>query len=345
VSDFLIRAYPQQHLADYDRNILRTPEFCGACHKQFIPEALNRFGASPGQNQFDEWRKSHWNVDDPQTNLSCRDCHMRLVPHSSDPGRGEAGDLRRLFDDGSHRHHGTIATNSLMPRVLRLPNWEEHVRLTEEWIRGQTVIPEIAHVFPSGPVASVELSGPALASPGDSVALQAVVKNRKAGHNFSTGPLDFVRVWIHLRVTDADGQVVAEWGLVDPATRRIFDSPSTPHTGATARDSGTMVLEATPLDAAGNEIVRHELWLKAGGRGSRVIFPNYADSQTYRLTVPADTRGPLVVVAELNYRRYRQEFLDLVVPEMERDAGIHQPTITHATATMSIAVSPAAGRR
>ena len=49
VSDFLIRAYPQQHLDDYDRNLLRTPEFCATCHKQFIPEALNRFGLSPGQ--------------------------------------------------------------------------------------------------------------------------------------------------------------------------------------------------------------------------------------------------------------------------------------------------------
>ena len=29
LSDFLLRAYPRQHLADYDRNLLRTPEFCG----------------------------------------------------------------------------------------------------------------------------------------------------------------------------------------------------------------------------------------------------------------------------------------------------------------------------
>ena len=91
VSDFLIRTYPRQHLADYDRNILRSPEFCGSCHKQFIPEALNRFGVSPGQNQYDEWRQSHWHSDDPNKDLSCQDCHMRLVYGSRDPGRGEAG--------------------------------------------------------------------------------------------------------------------------------------------------------------------------------------------------------------------------------------------------------------
>ncbi|MCP4204839.1 MAG: hypothetical protein GY769_23265, partial [bacterium] len=168
-SDFLIRAYPRQHLADYDRNLLRTPEFCGACHKQFIPEALNRFGLSPGQNQYDEWRKSHWHTEDPETDLSCRDCHMRLVSGSDDPGRGEAGDPRRSADDGAHRHHGSIATNVLIPAVLKLPHWQEQVKLTEEWIRGETIIPEIAHLWPAGPVVSLDLVGPDQVRAGDEV--------------------------------------------------------------------------------------------------------------------------------------------------------------------------------
>lgn len=66
LSDFLIRSYPRQHLADYDRNLLRTPEYCGACHKQFIPEALNRFGLVEGQNQYDEWKNSYWTSDVPE---------------------------------------------------------------------------------------------------------------------------------------------------------------------------------------------------------------------------------------------------------------------------------------
>ncbi len=144
VSDFLIRAFPRQHLADYDRGLLHSPEFCGACHKQFIPEALNRFGLVAGQNQYDEWHSSHWNSTDPATNLNCIDCHMRLVHDSDDPARGESGAIRRTPQDGTHRHHGFIATNFFMPQVLKLPHADEQVRLTEEWIRGETVIPEIA---------------------------------------------------------------------------------------------------------------------------------------------------------------------------------------------------------
>lgn len=342
VSDFLIRAYPRQHLADYNRNLLRTPEFCGACHKQFIPEALNRFGVSASQNQFDEWRKSHWHHEgQPDQSLSCRDCHMRLARDSRDPGAGEAGDLRRSADDGAHRHHGMIATNLFMPELLKLPHWQEQRRLTEEWIKGQTVIPEIAHLWPPGPVASLELLAPATARSGQPLELQAVVKNRKAGHQYTTGPLDFIRSWIHLQVKDGAGTVIAEWGGIDPVTRDIFDEPGVLHTAGRPRDAGTLVLEGVPLDSDGQPIVRHDLWRKAGGNGLRVIFPGHADKQVYRVTVPAGARGALTVTADLNFRRYRQEFLNLVVPTMERDAGVYQPTVTGDSATCQIMLEPA----
>lgn len=342
VSDFLIRAWPRQHLADYDRNILRAPEFCGACHKQFIPEALNRFGLSPGQNQYDEWRNSHWHVSDPETSLSCRDCHMRLVPGSTDPGHGEGGDGRRTRTDGAHRHHGTIATNLLMPEVLQLEGWERHVALTREWIEGRTVIPEIEAIWKSreGPAVALEVAGPPALRSGERLKLRAVVTNRRVGHNFTTGPLDFMQAWIHLRVEDATGRRLGEWGRVNPETRRIEDFLGVEHQLGNARNQGTLVLEGMPLDADGNLLVRHELWRKAGGLGQRVIFPGYSDTQVYELDLPADVRGPLTVEAELKFRRYRQQFLDAVVPQMERESGVWQPIVTKAATRLTVAVEP-----
>lgn len=344
VSDFLIRAYPRQHLADYDRNILRTPEFCGTCHKQFIPEALNRFGMSPGQNQYDEWKESHWNSDDVTTDLSCRDCHMRLVPDSADPGRGEGGDDRRTPDDDAHRHHGTIATNMFMPELLKLPNWEEQVALTVEWIQGQTVIPEIADVWPEGPVASVEILAPPSVEPGAEIALRAIVTNRKAGHNFTTGPLDFMQSWIHLRAVDADGRLVAEYGALDPDTRYVLDGDGRPHEIGNPRDEGTLMLEGMPLDEFGDKLLEHELWRKAGGVGQRVIFPRYTDTQVYRFEIPSDARGPITITADLNFRRYRQDFLDRVVPGMEDEWGVRQRVVTHNSATATVSLNSAESR-
>lgn len=338
VSDFLIRAYPRQHLADYDRPLMRTPEFCGACHKQFIPEALNRFGMVPGQNQYDEWRSSHWNVDNPEENLSCIDCHMRLVHDSTDPGRGEAGAPRRSADDRAHRHHGTVATNFFMPMVLKLPHWEEQVRLTEEWIRGQTIIPEIDHLWPRGPVASIHIVAPDETAPGEELRLRVLVENRKAGHKLTTGPLDFMRVWVHLRVTDARGRVLAEWGAIDPKTREITDTPGRIHQVGNSRKEGTLVLEGLPINERREPIRKHELWTQAGGKGVRQIFPGYSDHQSYTFRVPEDAVGPLVVQADLNFRRYRQEFLDLVLPTLERDTGVYQPMVPQSSDRKEIAV-------
>jgi hypothetical protein len=338
-SDFLIRAYPRQHLEDYDRNLLRAPEACGACHKQFIPEALNRFGLTEGQNQYDEWKKSPWNRRAEAARLACRDCHMRLVPDSTDPGRGEAGDRFRDGDDGSHRHHGFIATNLFMPELLDLPGWQRHVQLTEEWIRGETVLPEIADLWPAGPVAAIDVLAPPRAAPGEQVEVRVLVANRKAGHNFSTGPMDFIRTWIHLTVRDEAGAVIAEWGAVDPLSRRITDSAGVPHEIGNARDDGTLVLEAMPLDEHGELLRRHQLWKKAGGHGKRVIFPGYTDSQLYRFTVPATARGEITVDAELAYRRYRQELLDLVLPGIEEERGVFQPTVVQARTAKTLRVA------
>lgn len=343
VSDFLIRAFPRQHLADYDRTLLRSPEFCGACHKQFIPEALNRFGLVSGQNQYDEWRESHWHADDPDSNLTCIDCHMRLVRESTDPGRGEEGAERRSPDDGAHRHHGMIATNFLMPQVLKLPHWERHVELTKQWMRGETVIEEIADVWPPGPVAPIEILAPPRVRRGEEVSLRVVVTNQKAGHNLTTGPLDFMRAWVHLRVTDARGQLLAEWGAIDPQTRRITDEPGQEHRIGNSRKQGTLVLEGQPIDGTGAPILRHELWSKAGGKGQRVIFPGYSDNHQYTLRLPPDAEGPLVVTADFNFRRYRQEFLDLVVPHMELESGVQQPVVTQSTTEARIEVDDAIG--
>jgi hypothetical protein len=218
------------------------------------------------------------------------------------------------------------------------------VKLTEEWIRGETIIEEIDHIWPRGPVASVTVVGPKQARPDETVHLRAVVANNKAGHNFTTGPLDFTRAWVHLMVVDADGKMIAQWGAIDPKTRAITDSEGQRHQIANSRKEGTLVLESEPLNASGEPLVRHELWNKAGGKGKRVIFPTYSDNQSYTFKLPESVKGPLRVTAELNFRRYRQQFLDLVVPDMERTSGVYQPTARQSSHTITIDVSPQGAR-
>lgn len=82
--NFLIRSWPGEHNR-LNKRMYKTPEYCAACHKQFIDQQINRVGWVQLQNQYDNWAASHWNhKGDPRTTVECRECHMPLTA-SHDP--------------------------------------------------------------------------------------------------------------------------------------------------------------------------------------------------------------------------------------------------------------------
>ena len=84
VRDFLIRTYPNEHNR-LSKQMFKAPEYCAACHKQFIDQEVNRVGWVQLQNQYDNWKASHWYTEgDPEKTIECRECHMPLVA-STDP--------------------------------------------------------------------------------------------------------------------------------------------------------------------------------------------------------------------------------------------------------------------
>ena len=46
------------------KRAFKKPEYCAACHKQFIDKEVNRVGWVQLQNQYDNWKASHWH--DPE---------------------------------------------------------------------------------------------------------------------------------------------------------------------------------------------------------------------------------------------------------------------------------------
>src|SRR5262245_3064716 len=215
VRDFLIRAYPRQHLADLSKRVFKTPEYCAACHKQFIDQEVNNVGWVQLQNQYDNWRKSRWNhPGEPRRTIECRECHMPLVA-SNDPAAGDALDYNRTPHDGRHRSHRFVGANQVMPALLKIPGYETQVERTEKWLRGEVEIPEIAGKWARGPAVALEVVTPAQVAPGAEVALKAVVTSNKVGHDFPTGPLDIIQAWVEIVVTDAGGAVVYESGTVN----------------------------------------------------------------------------------------------------------------------------------
>jgi hypothetical protein len=279
VSDFLIRTYPQQHIESYSRSLYKTPEFCAACHKQYVDMEVNTdIGKVQGQNQYDSWKNSRWHhADDPRRDLSCRECHMPLVD-SIDPARGDMTDINRSPDDGKHRSHGMPASNQYIPLRHNLKNAEKHVALIEQWLKGEFEIPEIADKWTSGPVVRLDVIAPSQVSPGDQVPLKVLMTNNKTGHDFPTGPLDMIESWVEISVTSSDGREVFRAGGLD-AEDEVTGSP--------------ILMKADGFDREGAPIDRHNLWDLVGSSYKRAMYPGVTDAVDLEFQCPSMARGRL----------------------------------------------------
>jgi len=335
LSDFLIRTYPDEH-KQLSKRMYKAPEYCAACHKQFIDQEVNRVGWVQLQNQYDNWKASHWFVEgDPSHTIECRECHMPLV-ESTDPAAGDSADYNRSPDDGRHRSHRFIAANTLVPQLLELEGWKEQVELTKAWLKGAYEIPEIRDKWTQGPVVEMALEMPDAVAPGDELPIRLILTANKVGHDFPTGPLDIIQSWVEIHVVDDQGRAVFSSGTRDEGH---FIEP------------GSFLFKAEPVDQYGNLIDRHNLWEMVGVRYRRALFPGYSDTVEYlvdcpstlapsddetpvfpedgrrivqSIEVPMAEAGHYRVEAALMYRKVDQFLINFLLGE---DSGLTAPVI------------------
>jgi hypothetical protein len=280
--NFLIRAWPEHHNR-LSKRMYKKPEYCAACHKQFIDQEVNRVGWVQLQNQYDNWAASHWNhKGDARSTVECRECHMPLTD-SHDPAAGDSTDYNRMTDDHKHRSHRFLAANNFVPSLLHLKGADEHVRLTDRWLQGKIDIPEIRSKWAEGPVVKMRIDSPRSVLPGQKIPIRIIMTSNKVGHDYPTGPLDMIQSWVELKVEDDSGRVIFTSGERDS---RNFLVP------------GTFLFKAEPVDQFGNLIDRHNLWEMVGVRYRRSLFPGYSDTVEYNVMCPSG--GPSLPVAKLN---------------------------------------------
>ncbi len=350
--DFLIRSYPAEHLK-LSKRMYKAPEYCAACHKQFIDQEVNRVGWVQLQNQYDNWKASHWNrKGDAAHTIECRECHMPLVD-SHDPAAGDSSDYNRTANDGKHRSHRFLAANTMMPNLLHLEGAERQSQLTEQWLQGKFPIPEIRDKWAEGPVIQMRIEAPEEVAPGQRIPIRLILTSNKVGHDFPTGPLDLIQSWVEVSVTDEAGKVIFASGR---RNEKHFIEP------------GTFLFKAEPVDQYGNLIDRHNLWEMVGVRYRRSLFPGYSDTVEYQAACPSsvssspsearvgelsETRkfdvapkaaGKYAIVAILHYRKIDQFLLNYVLGEK---SGITAPVvdITRVSATVDIRPKRVAANR
>jgi hypothetical protein len=319
VRDFLIRAYPREHVATLSKVMFKKPEYCAACHKQFVDEEINKVGWVQLQNQYDNWRMSKWARDlkQPAAVIECRECHMPLTD-STDPAAGDDRDYNRSINDRKHRSHRFLGGNQLMPGLLHLEGADQHSQLTQLWLKGKINIPEIEGKWHSTdtPAVSIQLVTPSKVRPGEKITLKCIITSNKVGHDFPTGPLDIIQSWIEIVAKDEDGKVVFDSGTVDD---KGFIKP------------GSFLFKAEPVDQYGNLIDRHNLWEMVGVRNRRSLFPGFSDTAEFGFVCPdsfqpkrrspppdkefafkAPSPGKLHILAKLRYRKIDQFLINFI---------------------------------
>ena len=339
--NFLIRAWPLQHNR-LSKRMYKKPEYCAACHKQFIDQEVNRVGWVQLQNQYDNWAASHWNhKGDARSTVECRECHMPLVD-STDPAAGDSTDYNRTADDHKHRSHRFLAANNFVPVLLHLDGAAKQVELTTRWLEGRIDIPEIRSKWAEGPVVRIRIEAPPSVVPGQTMPVRVIMTSNKVGHDYPTGPLDMIQSWVELKVEDERGRTLFWSGQRDA---RNFLVP------------GTFLFKAEPIDQYGNLIDRHNLWEMVGVRYRRSLFPGYSDTVEYNVLcpsgdprVPASTpnrnrefsvpvghsSGKLRIEATLHYRKIDQFLLNYVMGEK---SGLTAPVVDVARAAAQVCVA------
>jgi hypothetical protein len=323
LSDFLIRTYPQKHIASFSRALYKTPEYCAACHKQYLDLEVNTdIGKVQGQNQYDNWKNSRWSKNTLEDSTTCRECHMPLVD-SKDPARGDGVDYNRSKQDGKHRSHRTLGTNQYIPALHQLENQKLHTELTEKWMRGEIEIPEIANKWTAGSAVRLDISAKDSTMPGSQVNLKVNLLNNKAGHDFPTGPMDMIQSWVEVKVTDELNNLIYHGGYLDE-NDSVQGLP--------------IIYRADGFDREGNFIDRHNLWDLVGASYKRTLYPGMNDNVKVDFEVPDSVKqgSTLKVTARLQYRKANPEFLDRVYGKEKK---VRSPVTTISEAEFLINVN------
>jgi hypothetical protein len=301
----LILAKPDFHKRTFLKPVHQTAEFCGSCHKVFLPETLNGYKWLAGQNHYDTWRLSgvsgrgigswYW---PGEISDDCNDCHMRLV--SSDT---VAAKVRDESGASTVHHHGFHAANTGLAAIASaMEPGDEATERLQRVVEACTQFNEDAiRLDLVGIRADGRVDGPfrgpigesrVWVEPGEVVLLEAVTRTLRLGHPLTQGTADSNEIWIEIEVglrpaettgsLGASGMIGTD-GVVDPRAKFL---------GVWLLDrEGRRIEQRNPEDIF-VPLYNHQ------------IPPGAADLTHYRIRVPEDASGELEIRGRVRYRKF-----------------------------------------
>ena len=300
VSDAAIMADIPGHRRAVMRPLLKTPEFCGTCHKSVVTTALNNYKFLRGFSAYDEWQQSAASRETVapyykrQTRAECRTCHMPRIEAAHDLA-AKGGTV------ASHRWLGANTTTPLFYQQAR------QVELTENFLSDKVLSVDIFALRRESrgtTVAPLALSSDNSIDlePGEEVTADVVIFNRKAAHSFPPELRDMYEPWVEFEAFDSSGKSIFHSGFIQPDG---------------TLDESAHVYKSILLDESGRAITRHQVWVARVKAYDNAIAPGRSDIARYRFRIPADERTgrftSLKLRVRVNYRRFIQEYTDYVL--------------------------------
>ena len=328
VADAEILAHLDRHSQAVMRPLLKTAEFCSACHKAAIPRSLDDYKWLRAISLYDEWQGASFTRQSPlpfyrkDVVSTCQTCHMvrePLATGAEDPGAKE----------GKLVSHRWAAANTLVPQYY---HFDEQARKVAEFLKNAEDGKGVFNVDIFGLekedaeansadtvlVAPLGLTAFSVAA-GETLVADVVVQNKGIGHSFVPEQRDFYEAWVDFTVKDGTGKTLAESGFIQPDG--YLDPSAHSFTNRLINVKGEL-----------NDL--HQIWHNRVLAYNNAFQSGRSQLVRYRFRLPREISGQFSMTATIRYRRFNQHFIDYAMDKKHYPL----PVIDMATETKTFKI-------
>jgi len=288
-----IMKHTDRHAQAVMQDFYRTPEFCGACHKANLPAPLNDYKFIRAFTAYDEWQNSKFSQRNPLTFYStdfttCQGCHMKRTPND-------------LPDYGAK--HGTFASHRWLAGNTAVPfyyGFDEQLEKTIAFLRsGNYLNVDIFALRKAGDDKMIAPLGtvPFNLEPNNLIEALVVIQNKNIGHSLIPEVRDLYEAWVEFTVQDSTGKDIYRSGFLKPDG---------------SLDERAHSFTNRPVDIYGDFVDNHKVWTIHSVAYDNSIQAGRSALVRYQFRIPANIQGPIKVTARVNYRHFRQSYLNNV---------------------------------
>ncbi len=289
-----ILKHADRHSRAVMQGFYRTPEFCAACHKANLPEPLNDYKFLSAFATFDEWQDSKFSHRNPLIFYTgdfktCQNCHMQRAPNTL-PDYGAK--------NGTFASHSWTAGNTGVPFYY---GFDEQLEKTIRFLQtGNYLNVDIFGIQKAGnkhligPLGSV----PFHVDPNDILDAYVVIQNKNIGHSLIPEIRDLYEAWVEFVVKDSHGKDIYHSGFLGP------DGELDPRAHSFTN---------RPVNQDGAFVDNHQVQTIHSVAYDNTIQSGRSTLVRYRFRIPPDIKGFITITAKVNYRHYRQSYINNVL--------------------------------